>query len=117
MFCGVGHTGDFLATRIGVEAVDLNLKRVLDAAEKVNALVLITADHGNADEMYEKQKTPESPLKPKTSHTLNKVPFFVVDKNVELAEGDFGLANIAATTAELMGIEPLDVWEKSMLKK
>ncbi|MBR3839582.1 MAG: 2,3-bisphosphoglycerate-independent phosphoglycerate mutase [Erysipelotrichales bacterium] len=113
----VGHTGDFLATRIGVEAVDLNLKRVLDAAEKVNALVLITADHGNADEMYEKQKTPESPLKPKTSHTLNKVPFFVVDKNVELAEGDFGLANIAATTAELMGIEPLDVWEKSMLKK
>lgn len=113
----VGHTGDFLATRIGVEAVDLNLKRVLEAAERANALVLVTADHGNADEMYEKQKTPESPLKPKTSHTLNKVPFIVVDKNVELAGGDFGLANIAATVAELIGVEPLPMWEKSMLKK
>ncbi len=114
----VGHTGDFLATRIGVEAVDLNLKRVLESAAKVNALVLVTADHGNADEMYEKKKSEDAPLKPKTSHTLNKVPFIIADKSVALdGEGDYGLANIAATVAELMDIEPLPMWEKSMLKK
>lgn len=113
----VGHTGSFEATIIGVESVDISLKRILEAANKVGALVVITADHGNADEMYEKAKKPDAPIKPKTAHTLNKVPFIVVDKNVKLGDGEYGLANVASTIAELLDIEPLPMWEKSMLKK
>lgn len=113
----VGHTGNYQATMVGVEAVDLSLARILEAAKKVNALVIITADHGNADEMYEKQKNADAPLKPKTSHTLNKVPFIVVDKEIKLNSADeFGLANVASTVAELLDVEPLPMWEKSVLK-
>ncbi|MBQ9987889.1 MAG: 2,3-bisphosphoglycerate-independent phosphoglycerate mutase, partial [Erysipelotrichales bacterium] len=114
----VGHTGNFLATIIGVESVDLNLKRIIDAANKVGALVIVTADHGNADEMFEKRKKEDAPIKPKTAHTLNKVPFIIVDKSIQLdTNGEYGLANVASTVAELLEVEPLEIWEKSMLVK
>ena len=112
----VGHTGNYLATRIGVEAVDLSIARILEAAEKANAVVILTADHGNADEMYEKSKNPDD-IKPKTAHTLNPVPFIIVDHDVVFKDGHFGLANVAATVSELLGIEPLPMWEESMLAK
>ena len=68
-------------------------------------------------EMYEKVKPGQDP-KPKTSHTLNPVPFIVYDPNGEheLKEGNFGLSNVAATVTQLLGVETPSVWDESMLK-
>ena len=112
----VGHTGNYEATLIGVEAVDLQLKRVMDACDKANAILIVTADHGNADEMLEKKKKPEDKAKPKTSHTLNPVPFIIYNADVEIAEGEFGLSNVASTVAKLLGYEPMKEWNPSIIK-
>ena len=114
----VGHTGNFAAARIAVETVDLCLARILQAAKEAGSILLITADHGNADEMYEKKKKESDPIKPKTSHTLNPVPFVIVDdrEKHEIADGSFGLANVAATVVKLMGYEKPDVWLDSIVK-
>ncbi|MEG0095097.1 MAG: 2,3-bisphosphoglycerate-independent phosphoglycerate mutase [Erysipelotrichaceae bacterium] len=112
----VGHTGNYEATIIGVEAVDLNLKRIIKAVDEANGILIVTADHGNADEMYEKSKNPDAAPKAKTSHTLNKVPFIIYGKDVEIAEGNFGLANVAATVAKLLEVEADEVWLPSIIK-
>lgn len=112
----VGHTGNYEATLIGVEAVDLQLKRVMDACDKANAILIVTADHGNADEMLEKKKKPEDKAKPKTSHTLNPVPFIIYNADVEIADGEFGLSNVASTVAKLLGYEPMKEWNPSIIK-
>lgn len=111
----VGHTGSFTATRIAVEAVDLCLTRLLKVVDETNAILLITADHGNADEMFEKSKG--GTAKAKTSHTLNPVPFIIYDKKQKHAikPGSYGLANIAATITTLLDIEHPDCWEGSMI--
>lgn len=75
----VGHTGNFSATKIAVESVDLCIQRILEAVDNVDGILIITADHGNADEMYEETKGNETP-RAKTSHTLNPVPFIIYDK-------------------------------------
>ena len=113
----VGHTGNFLATQIGVESVDLAVGRIKDAVDKVNGILVLTADHGNADEMFEKSKDPNAAPKPKTAHTLNPVPFIILNEEVKFKEGNFGLANVASTLVELMGYEPLSMWEESLLDK
>jgi shikimate dehydrogenase len=86
--------------------------------DEVNGILLVTADHGNADEMYEKAKGTEPP-KSKTAHTLNPVPFIVYDRQVahELKDGAFGLANVAPTIATLLGIEKPEMWEECMIVK
>lgn len=112
----VGHTGNYEATVIGVESVDLNLGRVIKAVDKVNGILIVTADHGNADEMYEKPKKEGAALKSKTSHTLNKVPFIVYGADVEIADGEFGLANVASTVAKLLGLEPDENWLPAIIK-
>lgn len=112
----VGHTGNLLATQISVETVDLMLSRLKTAVDEVNGILVIVADHGNADEMFEKAKDKTQPVKPKTSHTLNPVPFIVVGKDVQLKEGNFGLANVAASLCDLMEVESNPVWEESMIK-
>ena len=111
----VGHTGSFNATKIAVEALDLCLARVVKAVDQAEAILIITADHGNADEMYEKAKG--GTAKAKTSHTLSPVPFIIYDKvqNHELKSGSFGLANIAATITTLLGIDHPDCWEDSII--
>jgi 2,3-bisphosphoglycerate-independent phosphoglycerate mutase len=111
----VGHTGSFNATKIAVEAVDLCLTRVIKAADETGAILVITADHGNADEMLEKAKG--GTAKAKTSHTLNPVPFIIYDKQSshELKKGSFGLANVAATITALLGLDHPECWEESML--
>ncbi|NLM75210.1 MAG: 2,3-bisphosphoglycerate-independent phosphoglycerate mutase [Clostridiaceae bacterium] len=122
----VGHTGNYQAAKIGVETVDLCLGRLISEIEKLNGLLIVTADHGNADEMYEiDKKTKKAKLdengnyKAKTSHTLNKVPFIIYDPvnsgKYKLKEGEFGLANIAATVVNLLGFEAPDIWEESMI--
>ncbi len=112
----VGHTGNYEATIIGVEAVDLCLERIIKAVDKVNGILLVTADHGNADEMYEKAKKEGDKPKAKTSHTLNKVPFIIYNKDVEIADGDLGLANVASTVAKLLGLEPDEHWLPAIIK-
>ena len=112
----VGHTGNYEATLIGVETVDLMLKRVIDACKKANAILVVTADHGNADEMYEKRKKPEDKPKSKTSHTLSPVPFAIYNADVEIKDGDFGLSNVAATIVKLLGLEVPEVWNESIIK-
>lgn len=110
----VGHTGDFLATQISVEAVDLGLARIKKAVDEVGGILVVVADHGNADEMYEPTKD-KTILKPKTAHTLNPVPFIVYGADVELKSDNFGLANVASTISELLDITPNPVWEESMI--
>lgn len=112
----VGHTGHFEATVIGVESVDLQLERVKKAVDAVGGILIVTADHGNADEMYEKQKSEDAPIKAKTSHTLSKVPFIIYGQDVTFKEGDFGLANVAATVTDLLGVEAHPDWEESTIK-
>ncbi|MEG6612015.1 2,3-bisphosphoglycerate-independent phosphoglycerate mutase [Pseudoclostridium thermosuccinogenes] len=112
----VGHTGSFQAAKIAVEAVDLCLERIVKAVDETGAILIVTADHGNADEMYEKAKGDEPP-KAKTAHTLNPVPFIIYDRleKHEIKKGAFGLANVAATVADLLGLEKPDVWEESII--
>ncbi len=114
----VGHTGDFEAVRISVETVDLCLTRVLKAAKRYGYTVIATADHGNADDMYQKKKEGEVVPEAKTSHSLNPVPFVIVDDEVKpvFKDGKFGLANIAATVANLLGYEAPNTWEESMIE-
>ncbi len=123
----VGHTGSFIAAKISVEALDVCLARILKAVDEVNGVAIITADHGNADEMYEiDKKTGNAKLnsdgskKAKTSHTLNPVPCYIYDNfyadKYTFEEGDFGLANVAATVVTMMGYEAPEMWEKSMIK-
>ena len=89
----------------------------MDACNRNDCILLITADHGNADEMYEKKKKDTDPLKPKTSHTLNKVPFIIynADEDIRIKEGEFGLSNIAATVFKLLGLDIPEAWDEAMI--
>ncbi len=124
----VGHTGSLAATRIGVEALDVCLARILPVIDELKGAAIITADHGNADEMYETDKKTGLPkagktgkFKAKTSHTLNPVPCIIYDNftsdayTVRKVDG-LGLANVAATTANLLGYEAPEMWEKSIIE-
>ncbi len=125
----VGHTGNFLATECSMEALDLQLARILPVLDELHGAAIITADHGNADEMCEIDKKTGGPKldkagnpKAKTSHTLNAVPCIIYDNfsasSYALKEdrGHFGLANVAATAVNLIGFEAPDMWEESLLK-
>jgi 2,3-bisphosphoglycerate-independent phosphoglycerate mutase len=112
----VGHTGNYLATLISVETVDLQLARLVEACRVNDAILIVTADHGNADEMFEKRKDPNQAPKPKTSHSLNPVPFLVVGQAVRLKQGAYGLSNIAATITDLLGLAPNPVWQESLIE-
>lgn len=111
----VGHTGNMDAVVTSVEAVDLALARLLKVVDKYNITLLVTADHGNADEMLEKNKKGE--LQVRTAHSLNQVPFIIYDKNTQytIKEGNYGLANVAPTIAAIFGLEVPDCWEEAMI--
>ncbi len=110
----VGHTGSLDATIIGVEAVDLALARLLPVVKRNNYILAVTADHGNADEMLEKNKKGE--LSVRTAHSLNVVPFIVYNADCQIADGEFGLSNVAATVAALMGFDSDPHWDASIVK-
>jgi len=115
----VGHTGDLLAVEMSVETVDLCLARLKKAIDAQGGLMIVTADHGNADEMYEVDKKTGQPKvgkdglpKMKTSHTLNPVPCYIYDAGgtanlrlVETAE-PLGISSLAATVIKCLGFEP-----------
>lgn len=112
----VGHTGNFDATVIGVESVDLALSRLLPVVKKHDYALIVTADHGNADEMLEKNK--KGVIAVRTAHSLNAVPFIVYNYDCEIAEGEFGLSNVAATAAEIMGLQDNtpSMWDRPIIK-
>lgn len=110
----VGHTGNLDSTIIGVEAVDLGLARLLPVVKEAGYALIVTADHGNADEMLEKNK--KGQISVRTAHSLNPVPFIVCNADCEIAEGEFGLSNVAATVAKLMGFEPDEHWNAPIIK-
>ena len=126
----VGHTGNMCATICSMEALDLQLGRILKVIDKLGGVALITADHGNADEMYEIDKKTGAPkadkqgnLKAKTSHTLNPVPCIVYDNRegdkgytVKEDAGTFGLSNVAATVVNLLGYNAPSMWDESLIE-
>ena len=110
----VGHTGDMNAVVYAMECVDAGVKAIVEAAEKLGYIVLITADHGNADQMTETKKGKTSV---RTAHSLNPVPFIICDKDGDwkVTEGEYGLANVAPTILKMMGLTAPDCWEKSIV--
>ena len=113
----VGHTGNLYATEIAVETVDLCLTRIQKACDEHGCILVVTADHGNSDQMLEKNK--KGVVSVRTAHSLRPVPFIIhdPDERHEMdTESPFGLANVAPTVVELLGLKPYDCWEKSMLK-
>jgi len=110
----VGHTGVMDAVVYAMECVDKGLKAILEAADRYGYTVLITADHGNADQMTETKKGKTSV---RTAHSLNPVPFIIYDRDKEwkLLEGSYGLANVAPTVVKMMGLTAPGCWEASMI--
>jgi 2,3-bisphosphoglycerate-independent phosphoglycerate mutase len=125
----VGHTGSFDATVIAVAAVDLELARLAKVVEELQGILVITADHGNADEMFQRDKKGkilrDAAGQPtaKTSHTLSPVPFLIHDPmrgdryeiDPERAQAA-GIAHVTATCIELLGFVPPDDLESSLLR-
>ena len=106
----VGHTGIFDAAVSAVEAVDTCVGKVVDAALSMGGTVLITADHGNADVMFDENGEPFTP------HTTNPVPFCVVGYNCALKESG-RLADIAPTMLQILGIDkPAEMNGESLIK-
>jgi 2,3-bisphosphoglycerate-independent phosphoglycerate mutase len=128
----VGHTGAFTATVVAVESVDLQLGRLARAVQELEGILVVTADHGNADEMFQHDKAGRVlrdqrsgvPMV-KTSHTLNPVPFLVHDPRrgsvyeidpTHAGRTGAGIANVTATCLELLGLAPPDDLEPSLLR-
>ena len=105
----VGHTGVFEAAVKAVETVDECVGRTVDAIREMGGIALITADHGNAEQML--QEDGKSPF---TAHTTNLVPFCIVGADVKLKDGR--LADIAPTMLDLMGLEkPVEMTGESLI--
>jgi 2,3-bisphosphoglycerate-independent phosphoglycerate mutase len=125
----VGHTGNYEAAVSAVEIVDVMLGKLIAAARETNTILMITADHGNADEMFDaKEKdfpnwnTDEKRPTPKTAHTVNPVPFVVFDPedqaqwklNASVTENAC-LANVANTVLTLLGMPTRDLYLPSLI--
>ncbi len=128
----VGHTGIYQAVVCSMEAMDLQLGRLAKAVEAAGGTLILTADHGNSDDMFEHDKKSGAVLrkedgtpKAKTSHSLNPVPCVVYDPEYKgeyhaekgegaLAEG-LGISSIAATCIELLGFEAPEDYDRSVL--
>ncbi|MDZ7393613.1 MAG: 2,3-bisphosphoglycerate-independent phosphoglycerate mutase [candidate division KSB1 bacterium] len=123
----VGHTGVLHAAIVAVEAVDLALGRLLPVIRELHGLAIITADHGNSEEMFERKNgkvvtDANGNPKAKTSHTLNPVPFIIYDPDYA---GEYrlreqvqrcGLSNIAATIMNLLGFAAPEDYDESLVE-
>ena len=107
----VGHTGVFDAAVKAVQAVDECVGKVVDAVREMKGTAIITADHGNADKMYEPDGSPF------TAHTTNPVPLCVVGYDCQLKEQGGKLADIAPTMLQIMGLpKPEEMTGESLIK-
>ncbi len=108
----LAHTGDFAATVKGIEAVDAQVARVLAAVQKRGGSLVVTADHGHAEEMLDAETG-----NPRTAHTSHPVPCAIVtDRRLPKRLPEGGLANVAPTILDLLGIEkPAEMTEESLL--
>ena len=127
----VGHTGIFPAVEIAVETVDLCLGRILKAIDAAKGVLVVTADHGNSDDMYEHDKKTGAVVmdartglpKAKTSHSLNPVPCIVYDPagkararlSAAAQAGGLGISSLAATCLKLIGYEPPEDYTPSVV--
>ncbi len=123
----VGHTGVYQAVVAGMEGMDLQLGRLRRSIEKAGGVMILTADHGNSDDMYEHDKKSgavtrkaDGTPRAKTSHSLNPVPCVLFDPECRgeyeaaLREG-LGISSLAATCIELLGYEAPSGYDKSVL--
>ncbi|MBI9100259.1 MAG: 2,3-bisphosphoglycerate-independent phosphoglycerate mutase [Spirochaetaceae bacterium] len=122
----VGHTGNYQAVLCSLEAMDLQIARLKKTIEQVGGIMIISADHGNSDDMFEHDKKGEVKTKAdgspqsKTSHSLNPVPCIIYDPKYkgeyarELKEG-LGISSLAAACIELLGFLPPEDYDKSVL--
>ncbi len=124
----VGHTGNFEAAVTAMQALDLQLARLIPVILAADGTLMITADHGNADEMYELDKKGNvkrdaaGHTKAKTSHTLNPVPFVLISSQADPGyrlRQDLpapGLSNVAATILNLLGFEAPEDYDPSLIE-
>lgn len=122
----VGHTGNYQAVLVSMGALDICLERIYEAVKAAGGVLIITADHGNADDMYEHHKKSGEVLRDadgaicrKTAHSLNPVPCIVIDpehqdQDVGLREG-LGISSIGATVMDLLGFVPPADYDPSVL--
>jgi 2,3-bisphosphoglycerate-independent phosphoglycerate mutase len=110
----VGHTGILAAAIKAIEAVDTSLGRLMDAVKKAGGVLLVTADHGNAEQMYDEQSHQKH-----TQHTLNRVPVLLFNGPAEVHSLEDGkLADIAPTLLALMQVDqPAEMTGHSLLSK
>jgi 2,3-bisphosphoglycerate-independent phosphoglycerate mutase len=123
----VGHTGDLLAVEIAVETVDLCVGRLIKAIRQAGGILIVTADHGNADEMYQldSQGKPmcdaDGKPKIKTSHTLNDVPCYIYVPDdaspIRLTHHEpLGISSLAATVITCLGLQPPSDYDRSIVE-
>jgi 2,3-bisphosphoglycerate-independent phosphoglycerate mutase len=123
----VGHTGVFQSVVCSMEAMDIQLGRLAEAISKAGGVMVISADHGNSDDMLEHDKKTKKALldkdgnpKAKTSHSLNPVPCVIYDPESKgeyehsLAEG-LGISSLTATCLDLLGFVPPADYDRSVL--
>jgi 2,3-bisphosphoglycerate-independent phosphoglycerate mutase len=128
----VGHTGNYDATILGVESVDLMIGRIIEACRLTDTILILTADHGNADEMFDakasdfvewKSLPPWKRPTPKTAHTINPVPFAIFDPrgpNKWILKSGLPSASIghfANTVLSLLGMEERNIYLPSLVTK
>ncbi|AKX34547.1 phosphoglyceromutase [Spiroplasma litorale] len=107
----VGHTGDLEATIKGVKTLDEQLKRVYEASKENNYTMIITADHGNAEVMIDKEGGPNK------KHTSQPVPIIITDKDLKLRQKDAAIADVAPTICQILGVEtPKEMTQKTLIE-
>jgi 2,3-bisphosphoglycerate-independent phosphoglycerate mutase len=115
----VGHSGMAAAAIIAVQTVDKCVGELLAVINEIGGIAVITADHGNADEMFTIDKKGVKSVK--TAHSLNPVPFIIYDP---LYQGEYrmadlkekGLSNVAATLLNLLGYEKPEDYDPSLIE-
>ena len=122
----VGHTGSMEAVLVSMEALDLCLGRIKEAVDTAGGVLVISADHGNADDMYEHKKDGslkkdgEGNIARKTSHSLNPVPCIVYDPEFKgeyesTLRSGLGISSLGATCIELLGFKAPEEYDPSVL--
>jgi len=123
----VGHTGIYEAVLCAMSALDLSLARIKTAVEKAGGVMVVSADHGNSDDMYARDKSGNIKIKAngkpeaKTSHSLNPVPCIVYDPQYKgeyskTLRSGLGISSLAGTCIELLGYQPPEDYDSSVLE-